>query len=80
MNVQELQKVLEKNKVPEWYYTIHALGGGDCYGISNDDDGWFIFFSERGQQRNKKYFISELLACEALIDKVNDLLDKKIIL
>ena len=78
MNIEHMKKYFEEQKVPEWYYVIDELGGGEVDGIGCIDGRWATYYSERGEKRNIKFYGTEDEACEALIALVSDRVEEEI--
>jgi len=69
MNLKQTQKWLRHLGIPE-RYGINSLGCGDCTCIAFDyepDEGWTVFYSERGYRWDIRHFSSEEAACDAFI-------------
>ncbi len=74
MNIKELELYFKQNNVPDEYYVIDELGGGEVDGIGKIDGRWASYYSERGKKRDIKYFDTENEACEALIKEVSEII------
>ncbi len=59
------------NNVPDSYYVIDGLGSGEVDGIGIINEKWALYYSERGEKNDIKYFDNEEEACLALIDEVS---------
>jgi|GEM_PF-682815 len=73
MNLKQTQKWLRHLRIPDYQYSINSLGNGDCMCIAFDfvpNEGWTVFYSERGQRGSIQYFSNEEDACDALIKAV----------
>lgn len=71
MNTEDMKLYFEQNNVPDEYYVINELGGGEVDGIGNIDGQWTTYYSERGKMRNVKNFENEDEACRVLIKLVS---------
>lgn len=59
MKAHELHARLIALNVPDYLYSFGGLGGGEIYGIELRDEGWCVYFSERGEKRSAKFFATE---------------------
>lgn len=70
MTITELKSILELEQfIPNTY----SLTGGrhqDAYCLSREDDKWFVYYSERGEEIDKVCFRSESEACNDLLQKM----------
>jgi hypothetical protein len=70
MTIDELKIILEREQfLPETY----SLTGGrhqDAHCISQENDKWVVYYSERGEKYHKVYFNSEGEACEYLLHEI----------
>jgi hypothetical protein len=68
MNKSQLQKNLESKKINSSAYRLDGgMGSGDCYVLSQESGKkWSVFYSERGQKNNQRFFSSENEACDFL--------------
>jgi len=70
MNLKQMQNWLRHLGIPKYHYSINSLGSGDCMCIAFDfepNEGWTVFYSERGMRGTTQYFDNEADACDALI-------------
>ncbi len=68
MNKKKLKEILNKNKIPEWYYNIDELGETDQRVCLKEEDGrWKVYFTERGEESSIKFCDSEAEACEEIL-------------
>ena len=74
MTVQEMLRVFRANGVPEHFYVIGGLGGGECYGLASQDGRWIVYYSERGQRSILNTFETEDAACRKLVDYVDKMM------
>ena len=77
MNISEIKSYFKQNNVPDEYYVIDELGGGEVVGVGKIEGRWATYYSERGKKRSIKYFHTEDEACEALIKKVSRRIKKE---
>ena len=77
MKIKELELYFKQNNVPDEYYVIDGLGGGEVDGIGKIDGRWASYYSERGKKRDIKYFDTEDEACEALIKEVSEIIKEE---
>jgi hypothetical protein len=74
MNTEEMIAIFENNSVPEYYYTVRGLGGGECYGIQCESGCWSIYYSERGNKTIVSSYDNEDSVCISLMDKINKMM------
>lgn len=43
---------------------------GDCWVLSQEIDGWHVYFSERGQREREQVFLDEDSACKSMLQHV----------
>ena len=67
MNLNELRKRLMEEGIPEYWYNINSRGlDDDRYCIEWVSGKWLVYYSERGEQEDKRENINEEDACEDL--------------
>ena len=74
MTINELEKRLHDIGVPKEYYSI--LSGGlpnEVYCITNSNNVWEVYYSERGNKSSLKTFDDEEDACKYFFHKMEDL-------
>lgn len=71
MTVEELKKRLDAIGVPEDLYSL-LIGGfpNEAWCLIKNEDGWEVYYSERGNKRGARQFKSESDACDYLDKKV----------
>jgi len=72
VNLKQTQHWLRNLGISK-HYGINSLGYGDCHCIAFDfvpDEGWTVFYSERGHRFSIEKFASEKAACEVFIKAV----------
>jgi len=77
MNIAEMKLYFERNNVPEEYYVIDGLGGGEVDGIGKIDGRWASYYSERGKKSDITYFDTEDEACRTLILEVSGIIEQE---
>ena len=72
MTTQELQNKLKEEGVPANMYSL-LIGGfpNEAYCLIKKEDGWEVYYSERGKKRSTKQFARESAACEYMYQKLN---------
>jgi len=73
MNIKETEEYLIMIGIPQGLYAINSLGNGDCAAITHNyepNEGWAVFYSERGNRFFIKKFPSEEAACDFFIQTV----------
>jgi hypothetical protein len=66
MKKDELLTSLEKNNVPRQMYSFGELGGGECYSVLYDGEGWKVLYLERGKVLEIQSGLSEEEAYEVI--------------
>jgi hypothetical protein len=67
MNREELAIVLAQFDVRPNSYELFSQGNEDeVYAIANENDGWKVFYCERGTRTAERTFLSEAEACDDL--------------
>jgi hypothetical protein len=74
MNVGEMITIFKNNSVPDYYYVVGGLGGGECYGIQYESGVWSIYYSERGKKTILSEYDNEDAACSGLVAKINKMM------
>lgn len=71
MTVQELKKRLKALKVQEDLYSL-LIGGfpNEAYCLIKNEDGWEVYYSERGEKSDIQQFASESEACEYMLEEL----------
>ncbi|KLU65353.1 hypothetical protein DEAC_c29050 [Desulfosporosinus acididurans] len=71
MNRKELRNLLKIKGVPEYYYNLDEVGETDqkvCLGI--DNQGWIVYYSERGNKFDLLTFSTEDEACKDILKRL----------
>ena len=72
MRLAETVSLIRSAGVPDWFYvTDGGLGAGECLGIERVEDGWSIYYSERGGKSRLERHPTEEAACEAFLRQLN---------
>ena len=71
MTVEELKKRLDAIGVLDDLYSI-LIGGfpNEAWCLIKNEDGWEVYYSERGNKRGARQFESEADACEYMEERV----------
>ena len=71
MTVEELKKRLDEIGVPDDLYSL-LIGGfpNEAYCLIKNEDGWEVYYSERGQKSDVQQFENESEACEYLLEEL----------
>ena len=69
MTVEELKKQLDAIGVPDDLYSL-LIGGfpNEALCLIKNEDGWEVYYSERGQKSDVQQFENESEACEYLFE------------
>ena len=71
MTILELKKVLDENNIPRNLYNLEMSGLKDqriC--VEKTENGWNVYYSERGQKFDLKRYFSEHDACMDLLQRL----------
>ncbi len=77
MDITEMELFFKKNNVPDEFYIIDGLGGGEVDGVGKINGRWASYYSEHGEKTDIKYFDTENEACKALISEVSDRVEEE---
>ena len=71
MTVEELKKKLDELNIQHDLYSL-MIGGfpNEAYCLIKNEDGWEVYYSERGNKRGTRQFASESDACEYLEERL----------
>ena len=71
MTVEELKKQLDAIGVPDDLYSL-LIGGfqNEAYCLIKNEDGWEVYYSERGEKSDIQQFASESEACEYMLEEL----------
>ena len=71
MTIRELRNKLEEEGVPENMYSL-LIGGfpNEAFCLIEIEDGWEVYYSERGKKRGAKQYASASEACEYMYKKL----------
>ena len=71
MTVEELKKQLDAIGVPDDLYSL-LIGGfpNEALCLIKNEDGWEVYYSERGQKSDVQQFENESEACEYLFEEL----------
>ena len=72
MTVEELKKKLDKLNIQQDLYSL-MIGGfpNEAYCLIKNENGWEVYYSERGQKSDIQQFASESEACEYLLEELS---------
>ncbi len=71
MTVEEIKKRFNEIGVPDDLYSL-LIGGfpNEAYCLIKNEDGWEVYYSERGQKSDVQQFENESEACEYLLEEL----------
>ena len=71
MTEEELKKQLDAIGVPDDLYSL-LIGGfqNEAYCLIKNEDGWEVYYSERGEKSDIQQFASESEACEYMLEEL----------
>ncbi len=72
MTIPELRNKLKKEDIPENMYSL-LIGGfpNEAFCLIKTENGWEVYYSERGKKRGIKQYASESEACEYMYKKLS---------
>ena len=71
MTIVDLKIELEKTGIPSSWYLLEEKGNEDMrHCISQLDNMWCVYFSERGNRFQMREFSSEADACQELLSRM----------
>ncbi len=70
MNKEQLRTVLITENFNPGSYSLGDESKDEVLCLRLDENGWCVFYSERGLQTGKKYFPDESSACEHFLDEM----------
>lgn len=76
MKRDELIRTLKELDIPENAFHFDGPGAGECYCIEANQNGWVIYYSERGQRTIISTYASENEANEKFLQKLKVIFQK----
>ena len=71
MKIKELKKWLEAQKIDPDIYSINGYEFPDeAHCLRKINEGYEVYYSERGHKNNRKIFADEIEACEYFKEKI----------
>jgi hypothetical protein len=70
MNRDQLRRTLREEGIRDDAYDLTGGHYSETYTLSEANGRWFVYYSERGLESNKKEFSSETAACEYLLEQL----------
>lgn len=70
MTVQELRDALDRAGIRERAYDFEGSGRDEAYCLDTVQDGWLVYYRERGIRRDERLFSSEDGACRFFLELV----------
>ncbi len=67
MDKHSLQQILETAGIRPCAYDLDGGHPSECYVLAKEGSLWSVYYSERGQESNKRQFSTEDIACEYLL-------------
>ena len=69
MNCDELRAVLQQRGIRERSYSLEGADD-ERYCIERSAAGWAVYYSERGNRNDERWFRSKDEACEELLNRI----------
>lgn len=70
MNREELKKTLEKEHIRPDVYDLNGGHIDETLTLGEANGRWFVYYSERGLESDRREFDTETEACEYLLSKL----------
>ncbi|MBB5373896.1 hypothetical protein HNP71_002163 [Acidocella aromatica] len=70
MEVKELAAILSNEGFRPESYDLSGCGRNESYVLREDHAIWSVFYSERGNENDKRMFGREALACDDLLTRL----------
>ena len=70
MDRKTVKKKLDQLGVPRRRYSLNGKNLDDRVIISKSNNKWYVYYTERGERFNEKYFYDESEACIYFLDSV----------
>jgi len=70
MNREELHAELRKRGIRERSYSLDGGSPDERYVLERSNGGWTVFYSERGNRNEERWFASEAEACAELLGEI----------
>lgn len=70
MNRSELRVVLDERGIDPRWYSLEGGSHQDKHCIERSAGGWAVYYSERYERYNEKWFKYEEEACEELLNRL----------
>ena len=67
MNTEELHAVLNARGIRERSYSLDGRDQNERYCLERSRGGWAVFYSERGERNDERWFEAEEGACDYLL-------------
>ena len=81
MNIEEAESYIKNLLSPSDFISIGNTGVGMCMCVVNNyisNEGWSVFYSERGQRDDIELFENENDACHRFIERSIDLFENRL--
>ena len=70
MNIEQLQQILDTNRVRSDAYCLTGGLPNEAYTIEHEGTDWRVYYSERGERSGLMIHDSEFAACEDLLQRI----------
>lgn len=70
MNREELRAALEANDVRPSSYSLDSAVADDAYCMEQSRGGWSVYFFERGNRNDERWFATEAEVCQHFLERV----------
>jgi hypothetical protein len=72
VNSQQLQETLRQENVRDNAYDLNGGHMPETYTLSERDNKWVVYYSERGLESGKREFPTESEACQHLLSQIRN--------
>jgi len=72
VNRQQLQATLREENVRDDAYSLNGGHMPEAYTLSQRDDRWVVYYSERSLESGKREFATESEACQKLLNQIRN--------
>lgn len=70
MTRPELLEKLQESRIPADAYCLSGGLPSECYTLAACDEGWQVYYSERGEKTGYREFKEESAACDHLFETI----------
>jgi hypothetical protein len=75
MTKAELKELLERENIPDHFYSLNGGFPYDAWCIAETPSGWEVYYTERGEKYQIENFPTEGEACERLYQRIKKMME-----